>query len=113
MFFFFYKSKNNSMKKSRARKYRWLTIMDCHSFTEHCPQASSENYWIPHNNHYETMMWPSWRLQGCKEVGPFGDTVIGGTAGKRQNADTFECQSMGAPQGRRNYLLPLIHSVKK
>lgn len=38
---------------------------------------------ISHNfsDHYETMR-SSWRLQGCKEVGPYRDVARGGTGGR-------------------------------
>lgn len=61
---------------------------------------------ISHNfsDHYETMR-SSWRLQGCKEVGPYRDVARGGQGGGR--ADAFGCQSTGTPQGRQNFLLLL------
>lgn len=38
------------------------------SLTEHCPQASSENYWISHNDHYDethdVAVMATTRLQG-------------------------------------------------
>lgn len=50
-----------------------ISMVNCHSLIENCPQASKLLFSHNFSNHYKTMMWPSWRLQGCKEVGPFRD----------------------------------------
>lgn len=96
---------NDSSDKNKSGK---ITIVSGESGFETLSSVISELS-ISHNfsDHYETMR-SSWRLQGCKEVGPFRD-VVRGTGGR---ADAFGCQSTGTPQGRQNFLF-LLRSTRK
>lgn len=66
---FLFTNKKKFEKAIASNEISMVTVL-----SNDCPQSASKLL-ISHNfsNHYKTMMWPSWRLQGCKEVGPFRD----------------------------------------